>query len=64
MASFNAEFLRSVWSSGVPSLVGAVAAAYLISPDRALRAWTSWLMIMPIGGLIILGYSLRDFFEK
>ena len=64
VASFNAPFLRSVWSSGVPALAGAVAAAYLVSPERAARLWTSWLMIMPIGGLIVLGYSLRDFFER
>jgi hypothetical protein len=64
VASFNAPFLRSVWSSGVPALVGATAAAYLVSAERAARLWTSWLMVMPVGGLIILGYSLRDFFER
>ncbi len=64
VATFNAPFLRSVWSSGVPALVGAIAAAYLVSAERAERLWTGWLMIMPIGGLIILGYSLLDFFER
>jgi hypothetical protein len=64
VATFNAPFLRSVWASGVPALAGAIAAAYLVSVERAERLWTSWLMIMPIGGLIILGYSLRDFFER
>ncbi len=64
VATFDAAFLRSVWVSGVPALVGAVVATYLISSERAARLWTSWLLIMPIGGLIILGYSLRDFFEK
>jgi hypothetical protein len=64
VASFNAPFLRSVWSSGAPALAGAVAAAYLVSAERAERLWIGWLMIMPIGGLIILGYSLRDFFER
>ena len=64
VASFNAPFLRSVWTSGVPALAGAIAAAYLVSAERAARLWIGWLMIMPIGGLIILGYSLRDFFEK
>jgi hypothetical protein len=24
----------------------------------AERVWTSWLLIMPIGGLVVLGYSL------
>ncbi len=64
VATFNAAFLRSVWASGVPALAGAIAAAYLLSAERAERLWTSWLMIMPVGGLIILGYSLLDFFER
>jgi hypothetical protein len=64
VATFNAAFLRSVWASGVPALAGAIAAACLVSRERAERLWISWLMIMPIGGLIILGYSLLDFFER
>jgi hypothetical protein len=64
VATFNAAFLRSVWASGAPALAGAIAAACLVSAERAERLWTSWLMIMPIGGLIILGYSLLDFFER
>ena len=63
-ASFNAEFLRSVWTPGVPALAGALAAAYLVSPAGAARVWTGWLMIMPIGGLVILGYSLKEYFLK
>jgi hypothetical protein len=64
VATFNTAFLRSVWASGVPALAGAVAAAYLVSTERAERLWTGWLMIMPIGGLVILGYSLREFFLR
>jgi hypothetical protein len=30
----------------------------------AERMWTSWLLIMPIGGLIVLGYSLKTFFLR
>src|SRR5258708_2709158 len=50
-ASFNAEFLRSVWVVGIPALVGALAVSYLVSARWAERLWTSWLLIMPIGGL-------------
>jgi hypothetical protein len=64
VASFNAEFLRSVWSSGVPALAGALAAATFISVERAQRIWTSWLVTLPVGGLIILGYSLREYFLR
>jgi hypothetical protein len=35
VATFNAPFLRSIWSSGVPALAGAIVAAYLVSAKRA-----------------------------
>jgi hypothetical protein len=63
-ASFDAEFLRSVWIAAIPALVGAVAATYLVPGERAQRAWTGWLLIMPIGGLVILGYSLNQYFLR
>ena len=63
-ASFNAEFLRSVWVSGIPALAGAAAVSYLVSARWAQRAWTSWLLLMPIGGLVILGYSLNTYFLR
>jgi hypothetical protein len=63
-ASFNAEFLRSVWVSGIPALVGAAAVSYFVSSQWAQRAWTAWLLIMPIGGLVILGYSLNSYFLR
>jgi hypothetical protein len=63
-ASFNAEFLRSVWVSGIPAVLGAAAVSYLVSARWAERAWASWLLIMPIGGLVILGYSLNTYFVR
>jgi hypothetical protein len=63
-ASFNAEFLRSVWVDGIPALVGAVAVGYLVSSRWAERLWTGWLLIMPIGGLVILGNSLTTYFTR
>jgi hypothetical protein len=63
-ASFNAEFLRSVWVSGIPALAGAAAVSYLVSSRWAQRAWTGWLLLMPIGGLVILGYSLNQYFLR
>ncbi|HEY4408049.1 MAG TPA: hypothetical protein VGN55_25635 [Xanthobacteraceae bacterium] len=63
-ASFNAEFLRSTWVPGIPALAGAVAVSYLVSSRWTERAWTGWLLIMPIGGLVILGYSLNTYFLR
>jgi hypothetical protein len=28
------------------------------------RTWTSWLLIVPIGGLVVLGYSLQQYFVR
>jgi hypothetical protein len=63
-ASFDADFLKSVWLSAIPALVGAAAVSYFVSSQWAQRAWTSWLLIMPIGGLVILGYSLNSYFLR
>jgi hypothetical protein len=63
-ASFNAEFLRSVWVDGIPALAGAAAVSSLVSAQWARRLWTGWLLIMPIGGLAILGYSLNTYFTR
>jgi hypothetical protein len=62
--SFDAEFLKSAWIAAVPALGAAAAAGYLVPIPWAQRMWTSWLLIMPIGGLAILGYSLKQFFLR
>ena len=63
-ATFDADFLNSVWVAAVPALVGAAAITYLVPSRLAERAWTSWLLIMPIGALVVLGYSLKPYFLR
>jgi hypothetical protein len=53
-----------MWWSGLPALLGAGAATYLVSEEAAERFWTKWLMILPVGGLVILGYSLKTWFTR
>jgi hypothetical protein len=62
--SFDAEFLKSIWLSTVPALVAAAAVTWLVSSEWAQRVWTGWLLIMPIGGLVVLGYSLKQYFLR
>ena len=62
--SFDAEFLKSVWLAGILALVGAAAISYLASAQWVQRVWVSWLWIVPIGGLIVLGYSLKSYFLR
>jgi hypothetical protein len=63
-ATFDADFLNSVWLAAIPAFVGAAAISYFVSSQWVQRAWTSWLLIMPIGGLIVLGYSLKPWFVR
>jgi hypothetical protein len=57
-ATFDADFLNSVWVAAIPAFVAAAVITYYVPARLAERVWTSWLLIAPIGGLVILGYSL------
>jgi hypothetical protein len=57
-ATFDADFLNSVWVAAIPGFIGATAVTYYVPARLAERVWTSWLLIVPIGGLVVLGYSL------
>jgi len=63
--SFDTDLVKSMgWWSAIPGLVGALVISYFVPLQLAQRLFTSWLLIMPIGGLIILGYSLKSFFLR
>jgi hypothetical protein len=57
-ATFDADFLDSVWLAAIPALVGAAAITYFVPARLADRAWTGLLLITPIVGLVVLFYSL------
>jgi hypothetical protein len=57
-ATFDADFLDSIWLAAIPALVGAAAITYLVPTRLAERLWTGLLLIVPIVGLVVLGYSL------
>jgi hypothetical protein len=62
--SYNDDVTDLLWYSAIPALIGAVAATYLVSVEAARRFWTKWLVILPVGGLVILGYSLKTWFTR
>jgi hypothetical protein len=63
--SYDTDLVKSMgWWSAIQGLLGALAISYLVPLQWAQRVFTSWLLIMPIGGLIILGYSLKSFFLR
>ena len=63
-ATFDADFLNSVWVAAIPAFPAAAAITYFVPSRLAERVWTSWLLIMPIGGLVVLGYSLQQYFVR
>jgi hypothetical protein len=63
-ATFDADFLNSVWVEAAPAFVGAATVSYYVPSVLADRAWTSWLLIVPIGGLVVLGNSLLIYFVR
>jgi hypothetical protein len=57
-ATFDADFLNSAWVAAIPAVVGAAIVTYYVPARLAERVWTSWLLIVPIAGLVVLGSSL------
>jgi hypothetical protein len=63
-ASLDAEFMNSVWAAAVPALVGTALISYFVPSQFVQRSWTSLLLIVPIVGLVVLGYSLLQYFVR
>jgi hypothetical protein len=62
--ALNIEFMNSAWVAAVPALVGTAAITYFVPPQFVQRVWTNLLLIVPIGGLVVLGYSLQQYFMR
>ena len=60
--SLDAEFMNSVWAAAVPALLITAAVSYVVPARFVERVWAPLLLIVPIGGLIVLGYSLQPYF--
>jgi hypothetical protein len=62
--SFDAEFLKSIWLTGALALAGAAAISFYGSAQWVQRVWVKWLWLVPVGGLAVLGYSLKSYFLR
>ena len=60
--AFNAEYMNSVWAASVPALLITAAISYAVPARFVQRAWAPLLLLVPIGGLVVLGYSLQQYF--
>jgi hypothetical protein len=64
VATYDADFLNSVWIAAGPALVAAAAITYFVPTRSAERMWTSWLFTVPVVGLAVLLYSLQQYFVR
>jgi hypothetical protein len=62
--NFEAEFLKSIWLAGGLALAGAAAISLYGSAQWVQRLWVKWLWLVPVGGLAVLGYSLKPYFLR
>jgi hypothetical protein len=63
--SFDSDLVRWLaWMTAIPGILAAAAVGYFVPLRWAERVWASWLLVMPIGGLAILGYSLKQYFLR
>ncbi len=60
--ALNVEFMNSVWAAAVPALLITAAISYAVPARFVQRVWAPLLLLVPIGGLVVLGYSLQQYF--
>jgi hypothetical protein len=62
---FDTDLVKTIgWMSGIPAVVVSLAMSYFVPMQWMQRTWASLVLIMPIWGLVILGYSLKNFFLR
>jgi hypothetical protein len=62
--SLNIEFMNSELAAAVPALLITAAISYVV-PARFVRGvWVPLLLIVPMAGLFVLGYSLLPYFTR
>jgi hypothetical protein len=60
--SLDAEFMNSIPAAAVPALLITAAITYAVPARFIERVWAPLLLLVPIGGLVVLGYSLQQYF--
>jgi hypothetical protein len=61
-AYLQLDALDSYWLPAIPAFLGAAAVTVRGSDQWVDRAWRNALLLMPIAGLVVLGYSLQQYF--
>jgi hypothetical protein len=63
-ATFDADFLNSVWVAAGPAVIAAALVTWLAGARLAERTWTSFLLLVPVAGLAVLAWSLQPYFVR
>ena len=63
-ATFDADFLNSVWLAAIPAFVGTAVITYYVPARLAELMWTRWLLVVPVICLVVLGYTLLPWFLR
>jgi hypothetical protein len=58
----ESDALDSYWPPAIPAFLGAAFVTTRLSSPWLDRAWRDCLLAMPIAGLVVLGYSLQQYF--
>jgi hypothetical protein len=58
----NSDALDSYWLPAIAAFLGAAAVTARLSAHWTERVWRDCLVAMPIAGLVVLGYSLQQYF--
>jgi hypothetical protein len=61
-AYLQLDFLDSIWVAAIPAVLVAAIITARASDQGVDRAWRNSLLLMPIAGLVVLGYSLQQYF--
>jgi hypothetical protein len=62
---FDTDLVKTIgWMAGIPAVVVSLALSYFVPMQWVQRTWSSLVLIMPVWGLVILGYSLKNFFLR
>jgi len=62
--SLDIEFMNSEWAAAVPAFLITAAISYVVPARFVQGVWVPLLLIVPLAGLFVLGYSLLPFFTR
>ena len=63
-ATVELEFLKSRSLAAAAALLAAVAISFFAATRWQQRLWQGWVLLVPVGALVVLAYYLTPFFTR